>query len=82
MEMELFSWNYFRIIHTDKDYIYASQVKNDDDFNPTSLQFQCIAKIIAFNLIGKANDYLPIGVKKVLNEFTRTKRLPFAIEEG
>jgi hypothetical protein len=76
MELQIFNWCYFVIIHQDKDYIYASQVA-DHTYSPLSLQFQCIAKIIIFNLVKKANDYLPIGLRKILNEFTGTKKLPF-----
>ncbi len=75
-EMKIFCYNYFRIIHQDKNYVYASQVE-DDRGKPASLQFQCIANIIIFNLVKKANDYLPMGLKKLLNEYTKTRKLPF-----
>ncbi len=79
---------YFQIIHTDKEYVFLCQTRSDiqDEtipwpfhlgHEPTSLQFQCIANIIAKNLVEQANKYLPKGIMKVLDEFSTTHKLPY-----
>jgi hypothetical protein len=88
VEIQIFTWQHFKIIHMDKHYVYLCQTRTDvynptswrfqHDHKPTSLQFQCAANIIAYNLVKQANDHLPIGIIRALNEFTGIKRLPYA----
>jgi hypothetical protein len=93
VEVQIFNKQHFKIIHNDKDYVYLCQTRFDVvqdsmpgpyhyDHNPTSLQFQCVASIIAHNLVQQAKDHLPQGIIKVLNEFTETRRLPYAAKLG
>jgi hypothetical protein len=88
LEVQTYSKEHFKIIHKDKDYVFLCQTRSDVQDNtipwpfhlehkPTSLQFQCVANIVAYNLIQQAKHLLPKGIIQVLNEFTETKKLPF-----
>ena len=85
---QAYSKLYFQIIHIEKDYVFLCQTRSDIqdetipwpfhlEHKPTSLQFQCVANIIAKNLVEQANYYLPKGIIKVLDEFTETHKLPY-----
>ncbi len=72
----------------DEDYVFLCQTRTDIrdetipwpfhlEHKPTSLQFQCIANIVANNLVQQAKNYLPKRIIQVFNEFTETQKLPY-----
>jgi hypothetical protein len=88
IQTQTYSKNHFKIIHMDDDYVFLCQTRSDVqdetipwpfhlEHKPTSLQFQCVATIVAHNLVQKAKIHLPKGIIQVLNEFTETQKLPF-----
>jgi hypothetical protein len=88
IQTQTYRKSYFQIIHTDDEYVFICQTRSDTQdetipwpfhlkHEPTSLQFQCIANIIAKNLIEQANKYLPKGIINILNEFCTTHKLPY-----
>jgi hypothetical protein len=93
IEAQVYSKKHFKIIHMDKDYVFLCQTRSDVqdetiswpfhlEHKPTSLQFQCVANIVAYNLVQQAKDHLPKGIIQILNEFTETKKLPFTTKVG
>jgi hypothetical protein len=88
IETQIYSKIHFQIIHIDEDYVFLCQTRSDIqdetipwpfhlEHKPTSLQFQCVANIVANNLVQQAKYYLPKGIVKVLDEFTKTQKLPY-----
>jgi hypothetical protein len=64
----------FKIVHGDDCHTYISQIAEGN--KPTSLQFNCMAKIVTSNLVQEAKDRLPIGLRKMFNDFSVLYKVP------